>query len=83
MALYVYIFRCLVEAGLLHDATKLADAIHLLEIERETWRQLCQQTAIHHRADPAETVPSPASRAAAPLADGLEPYVAGSFSLEA
>jgi flagellar protein FliS len=40
---YNYVFRCLIEAGLKRDAIKLIDAVRVLEIERETWRQLCEQ----------------------------------------
>ena len=64
MALYAYIFRCLAEAGLRHDRQKLADAIRLLEFERETWRQLCQQLAVQHRVDQADAVPPPAGQRA-------------------
>ena len=42
-AVYNYVFRCLIEAGFKRDAVKLADAVRVLEIERETWRRVCEQ----------------------------------------
>jgi len=44
-AVYEFIFRCLVQAGCRHDAKSLDDAIRILEIERETWRQVCDTLA--------------------------------------
>ena len=40
-AVYEFIFRSLVKAGHRHDEKSLGDAIRILEIERETWRQVC------------------------------------------
>ncbi|HQU45865.1 MAG TPA: flagellar protein FliS, partial [Pirellulales bacterium] len=42
-ALYNFVFGSLIEAGLKRDALKLNDAVTVLEIERETWRQVCEQ----------------------------------------
>lgn len=42
-ALYNFVFKSLIEAGLKRDQAKLNDAIAILEIERETWRQVCEQ----------------------------------------
>jgi flagellar protein FliS len=42
-AVYNYVFRSLIAAGLKRDGGKLADAVCVLEIERETWRQVCEQ----------------------------------------
>ena len=83
MALYAYIFRCLAEAGLRHDRQKLADAVRLLEFERETWRQVCQKLAVQHRVDQADAVPPPAGQRAMPSTLDPETFSAGSFSLEA
>jgi flagellar secretion chaperone FliS len=55
-ALYLFVFRCLVEAGHRHDGKKLADAIRVLEIDRETWRQVCEKMAVHHDVDGPTTV---------------------------
>jgi flagellar protein FliS len=46
-ALYEFIYRSLVKAGHRRDAKGLADAIRILEIERETWRQLCDKLAVN------------------------------------
>ncbi len=41
--LYVYLFSALTEAQQTRDATQLAAVIRVLEEDRETWRQLCDQ----------------------------------------
>jgi flagellar protein FliS len=40
-AVYAFVFRCLVAAHLRSDASKLDEAISILEIERGTWQMLC------------------------------------------
>lgn len=83
--LYEFIFRLLVRAGQRHDETCLADAVRLLEIERETWRQLCAKIA----TDSAHIRPAaPFARFFAdPLpghpADAEEADYCGGVSLEA
>jgi flagellar protein FliS len=58
-SIYNFVFRSLIDAGLKRDQTKLRDAIAVLEIERETWRQVCEQlgstldAAPQPRANPA------------------------------
>jgi flagellar biosynthetic protein FliS len=42
-ALYVFVFRSLVDAGIGRDRKKLDDALRILRIERETWRRVCQE----------------------------------------
>jgi flagellar protein FliS len=44
-SIYNFIFQRLVAAGQRHSEECLADAIRLLEIERETWRLLCEKLA--------------------------------------
>ncbi|MGO9112140.1 MAG: flagellar export chaperone FliS [Thermoguttaceae bacterium] len=44
-AVYEFIFRSLVKAGHRHDEKSLGDAVRILEIERQTWRQLCEKLA--------------------------------------
>ena len=60
-AVYEFVFRRLVSAGGLHDAKGLDDAIRVLEVERETWRQVCDNFAANapHAAfgDAARGVP--------------------------
>jgi flagellar protein FliS len=45
VGVYGFVFRTLVAAHLQHSDKKLAEAISILEIERETWRQVCQKLA--------------------------------------
>jgi flagellar protein FliS len=42
-SIYLFIFRCLMNANFLHDEKKLDDAIRILSIERDTWREVCQK----------------------------------------
>ena len=42
-SIYVFIFRCLAEAGMSHDQKKMDDALRVLNSERETWRQVCEK----------------------------------------
>jgi flagellar protein FliS len=46
-AIYNFVFRSLVTAHLHRDAKSLAEAVRVLEIERDTWRQVCERTAGH------------------------------------
>ncbi|HUY92816.1 MAG TPA: flagellar protein FliS [Pirellulales bacterium] len=57
--IYVYLSRLLNEARSTRDQKKLAEMIDILEIERETWRLVCEQ----HGAD------TPASNAGANSAE--------------
>lgn len=43
IAIYVFIFRRLVEGISKRDLDKVKDALRILESERETWRQICLQ----------------------------------------
>jgi flagellar secretion chaperone FliS len=61
-SVYLFVYRRLVEAGQSHDETCLADAIRVLEIERETWRQVCEKLAapaVRHEQDRPSAVPPP------------------------
>ncbi|HUT11159.1 MAG TPA: flagellar export chaperone FliS [Thermoguttaceae bacterium] len=42
-ALYVFVFRSLMEANYDRDEKKLDDALEVLKVERETWRQVCEK----------------------------------------
>ena len=44
-AIYGFVFRCLVAAHLRSDASKLDEAISVLQVERETWQELCIRLA--------------------------------------
>ncbi|MDX1961957.1 MAG: flagellar export chaperone FliS [Pirellulales bacterium] len=43
VGLYNFLFRQLVIAHVQHDAEKIATVMDILEIERETWQQLCEK----------------------------------------
>ncbi|MGQ9606992.1 MAG: flagellar export chaperone FliS [Thermogutta sp.] len=64
-AIYTFVYRTLVEAGLKLDEKLLADALRVLRIERETWSEVCLKlgTAGGEGEKPwsAETVSPPAS----------------------
>ena len=42
-SIYVFVFRSLVDAALGQNPAKLDDALRVLEVERETWRQVCRE----------------------------------------
>lgn len=44
-AIYVFVFRSLVEAHVRRNAARLEDALRVLHVEAETWRMVCQQLA--------------------------------------
>jgi flagellar secretion chaperone FliS len=81
LAVYEFIFRSLVNAGYRHDEKSLDDAIRILEIERETWRQLCDKLAVNapHATigDARPTVPHAVS------GDADLMSLPGGFSIEA
>jgi flagellar protein FliS len=80
--LYLFVFKHLTEAQLRRDADCLQEAIEVLEIERETWRQVCEQMP---------EAPAPADQAASAPQEIIAPteaindgdYCGGSFSLDA
>lgn len=41
--IYTFLFKTLAEAQLNRDRTKVDEAINVLEIERDTWREVCEQ----------------------------------------
>ncbi len=40
---YMFVFRALTAAHVTHDDGKLAEALKILQIERQTWREVCQR----------------------------------------
>jgi len=42
-SIYAYLFRLLTEANRERSEKKLADALRILEIERDTWRAICEK----------------------------------------
>jgi flagellar protein FliS len=57
-SIYIYLFRCLTDAQLLHNEQRLADAIRVLMIERETWSLVCEKFGAT-QATPASTAATP------------------------
>lgn len=82
--IYNFVFRMLVTAHVHHDEQSLADAVRLLEIERETWRQIVEASGsqkhtppspnVPHVSHPSHSIPAPAH---------LGDMATSSFSLEA
>jgi len=60
--LYMFVFRRLVDANQQHDEAILDDALNILGMERETWRQVCERCGTEA---PSE---QPAPRIGAPIA---------------
>jgi flagellar protein FliS len=56
-AVYLFVFRSLMEANYHRDQKKLDDALRILEIERETWRKVAQPAG--DQADARELLASP------------------------
>ena len=91
-SVYLFIFRSLMEANFRKDEAKLVEALRVLAVERETWRQVCTQLAASDvgakaGADTASFRPPPAVSPplAPPLtadASPLQEY-SGGFSLDA
>jgi flagellar protein FliS len=86
-AVYSFIYRSLVLANVNRDDAKLTDALRLLEIERETWRQVCEQLGTKRAADATDSPPAteiPATRIA-PLLNTIVSFddSATGFSFEA
>ena len=59
-AVYTFIHRSLIGASIERDEQKLSDALRVLTVERDTWRQVCRQadasaTPPQHQAPPAQT----------------------------
>ena len=82
-SLYLFLYRTLVEAAFRRDDAKLAEALKILEIERDTWRQVCADLAAEQSGPAAQPQPGPS-----PIPPGiLEAYPAegerGQFSFEA
>ncbi len=50
-AIYTFVYRRLVEAGLKSDEKLLSDALRVLQIERETWAELCGKLGSTSGAD--------------------------------
>ncbi len=88
-AVYMFIFRCLLDASLQRDQKKLDDAVRVLEVERETWRQVCEKLGMQNEAaenpvDHLGDIPVPLPLVDLPAApDSFDAWPVGGFSLEA
>ncbi|HEX7375796.1 MAG TPA: flagellar export chaperone FliS [Pirellulales bacterium] len=76
-ALYHFVFRTLVEAASQRSVSKLNEAIAVLEIERETWRQVCE------RLGSALEAPAPSAAPRAPHFMPAHDAPAERFSIDA
>jgi flagellar protein FliS len=74
-SVYLFVFRNLMEANHERDEKKLDDALRVLEVERETWRQLCEQLGNRKARDSQAAVLEPSEHHAAvpPAAAGGPP----------
>jgi flagellar protein FliS len=78
---YFFVLRQLMDANMTRDDSKLEDAARVLEVERETWRQVCERfgsKTTGMRFDPA----LPDAPVGLPLTTAAD-AAAGSFSVEA
>jgi flagellar secretion chaperone FliS len=90
-AIYLFVFRSLMEASYQRDRKKLDDALGVLEVERETWRQVCQRAGRESGSENEAAVVLPsrptttgnlAELSAAPLGF-VSPDAMARFSLDA
>jgi flagellar secretion chaperone FliS len=63
--LYWFLFRCVSEAKINSDAARLAEALRLLEFERETWVAVCEKFGSGAEPPPSARIDS------APSSPGL------------
>ena len=62
-SIYMFIFRSLMEANYQQSEEKLNDALRVLEVERETWRQLCDELGSKKEPDQQDAVSVPTQQA--------------------
>jgi flagellar protein FliS len=74
-SVYAFVYRTIVSAGFHRDASKLADALRVLEVERETWQQVCDR--LGSKTESATPRPNRERANTAPLAIDL-PFVTDS-----
>jgi flagellar protein FliS len=83
-AVYAFTYRALVSAAFHRDANRLAEALRVLEIERETWQQVSERLGM--RRSDASAATNSAAQANSPLMIESPPIghgSNGSFSFEA
>jgi flagellar secretion chaperone FliS len=67
-SVYMFVFRSLNEAQAGRDVTKLDECIRVLEVERETWRLLCEQIEQEQPAENAAAHATISNETAPPVA---------------
>jgi flagellar protein FliS len=84
LAVYDFIARRLREANTQRDEKKLEDVARILEIERGTWRLICDKLSGKTDDEQVESLfAPPKSPSPAPIFDSLDDLPASGFSLEA
>jgi len=75
-AVYLFVFRALMEANMEHDRKKLDDALTVLEVERQTWREVCEKlgSSTQPESPPAVDLSSHPSAVPGPPAIGDFPH---------
>ena len=75
-SVYLFVFRNLMEANYERDENKLDDVLRVLEVERETWRQACEQLGSRKAPDGEGPTVNPSEPpAAGPPAGARRPYL--------
>jgi flagellar protein FliS len=64
--IYLFVYRALMDASLRRDETRLADALKVLDAERETWRQLCERLGAAQPENRYDTPMAPGSAGGMP-----------------
>ena len=90
-SVYLFAFRSLVEANLRRDEERLAEALKVLEAERQTWSELCEKLRGQAEGGDAADVSFPQSSTGVPpvvvpdATPGFPPAgeMSGGLSLEA
>jgi flagellar protein FliS len=86
-ALYLFLRNLAIEAHLAHDQERLAKLVTILEVERETWRAVCEPAVVIDA--PAAEIDTPASEKASDRsAESIippmhSPTTSAGFSIEA
>jgi len=78
-AIYVFIFRRLVEGNAKRDLTKIQDALRILQTERETWQQVCLQLLAKREAEAGSTPPAATGAVPPPTMDTTAGAIPGSI----
>lgn len=86
--IYLFVFRTLMEANYQQDQQKLNEAREVLEVERETWRQVCENLGDEAPTSDAPVSAPDAAPAAPPMgldlaSDTTDDLPASGLSLEA